>query len=99
VVDQRFHSGTAVHTRVGASIPLIQTIYTWRKRFGEMNAGELKRLRRLEVENARLKKIPAERDRAMRPLRTKGGGWVGQQTDKAQLACPSRYEVREALSG
>ena len=39
-----------------------QTIYTWRKRFGAMNSDEVKRLRRLEAENARLKKMLAERD-------------------------------------
>jgi putative transposase len=39
-----------------------QTIYTWRKRFGTMNANEAKRLKALEVENARLKKLLAERD-------------------------------------
>ncbi len=39
-----------------------QKIYTWRKRFGAMNADEVKRLRQLEVENARLKKMLAERD-------------------------------------
>lgn len=39
-----------------------QTIYTWRKRFGAMDADEVKRLRQLEQENARLKKILAERD-------------------------------------
>lgn len=39
-----------------------QTIYTWRKRFGQMDANEVKRLRTLEQENARLKKILAERD-------------------------------------
>ena len=39
-----------------------QTIYVWRKRFGAMDANEVKRLRNLEQENARLKKILAERD-------------------------------------
>ena len=48
-----------VSTRHGVSE---QTIYTWRKRFGAMNADEVKRLRQLEVENARLKKMLAERD-------------------------------------
>ena len=37
-----------------------QTIYTWRKRFGVMNTDEVKRLRQLETENARLKKLLAE---------------------------------------
>lgn len=39
-----------------------QSLYTWRKRFGAMNANEVKRLRELEQENARLKKLVAERD-------------------------------------
>lgn len=39
-----------------------QTIYTWRKRFGTLQASEVKRLRDLERENARLKKLVAERD-------------------------------------
>lgn len=39
-----------------------QSIYTWRKRFGAMDANEVKRLRQLELENTRLKKIVAERD-------------------------------------
>jgi putative transposase len=39
-----------------------QTIYVWRKRFGTMTADETKRLRVLEHENSRLKKLVAERD-------------------------------------
>lgn len=39
-----------------------QTIYVWRKRFGAMTADETKRLRALEQENSRLKKLVAERD-------------------------------------
>jgi putative transposase len=39
-----------------------QTIYTWRKRFGGFQASEVRRLRQLEAENARLKKLVAERD-------------------------------------
>lgn len=38
-----------------------QTIYTWRKRYGVMDADEVKRLRQMEQENARLKKLLAER--------------------------------------
>ena len=34
-----------------------QTIYTWRKRYGVMDADEVKRLRQMEQENARLKKL------------------------------------------
>jgi putative transposase len=36
-----------------------QTIYAWRKRFGKLEAVDVKRLRQLEQENA---KLVAERD-------------------------------------
>ena len=39
-----------------------QTIYTWRKRFGGFDADDVRRLKALEAENARLKKLVAERD-------------------------------------
>jgi putative transposase len=39
-----------------------QTIYTWRKRFGGFQANEVRRLKQLETENVRLKKLVAERD-------------------------------------
>ena len=39
-----------------------QTIYTWRKRFGTFQADDVRRLKRLQQENARLKKLVAERD-------------------------------------
>ena len=39
-----------------------QTIYIWRKRFGEFQASDVRRLRQLEAENARLKRLVAERD-------------------------------------
>jgi putative transposase len=37
-----------------------QTLYAWRKRFGGLTVDEAKRLRQLEAENARLKKLLAE---------------------------------------
>jgi putative transposase len=37
------------------------TIYAWRKRFGQLEPVDVKRLRQLESENARLKKVLAER--------------------------------------
>jgi len=39
-----------------------QTIYLWRKRFGRLEPVDVKRLRSLEAENAKLKKLVAERD-------------------------------------
>ena len=38
------------------------TIYAWRKRFGQLESTDVKRLRQLEQENAKLKKLIAERD-------------------------------------
>ncbi len=37
------------------------TFYKWKKRFGSMQVQEVKRLRELEAENARLKRILADR--------------------------------------
>ena len=39
-----------------------QTIYAWRKRFGALEAVDVKRLRQLKQENGKLKKLLAERD-------------------------------------
>ena len=39
-----------------------QTIYLWRKRFGQLEAVDVKRLRQIESENAKLKQLLAERD-------------------------------------
>ena len=36
------------------------TFYTWRKKFGGMEVSDAKRLKTLEAENARLKKLLAE---------------------------------------
>ena len=33
-----------------------QTIYTWRKRFGTLQADDIRRLKQLEAKNARLKR-------------------------------------------
>ncbi len=37
------------------------TFYKWKKRYGSMQVAEVKRLRELEAENARLKRILADR--------------------------------------
>ena len=39
-----------------------QTIYGWRKHFGALEPADVKRLRQLEQENGRLKKMVADRD-------------------------------------
>ena len=37
-----------------------QTVYRWKKRYGGMDRDELRRLKELEKENARLKKLVAD---------------------------------------
>ena len=49
----------AVAKKNGVSEP---TIYAWRKRFGTLEMMDVKRLKVTEQENARLKKLLAERD-------------------------------------
>jgi putative transposase len=39
-----------------------RTIYSWRKHFGELAPSDVRRLRPLEAENARPKRLLAERD-------------------------------------
>jgi len=39
-----------------------QAIYTWKKRFGTFQPDDIRRLKQLEQENGRLKKLVAERD-------------------------------------
>jgi putative transposase len=56
----------AVAKRYGISD---QTIYLWRKRFGQLEALDVRKLRALEVENARLKKLVAERDLEIEVMR------------------------------
>lgn len=52
------------------------TFYNWRKRYGGMSVPDVRRLRELEKENARLKRIVAERDLeidAMKEVLSKSG--------------------------
>jgi len=41
---------------------LEQSIYRWKRQFGQMDVAEVRELRHLRQENARLKKVLAERD-------------------------------------
>ena len=39
-----------------------QTLYVWRKKYGDMDVADAKKLKALESENNKLKKLLAERD-------------------------------------
>ncbi len=45
------------------------SIYAWHKRFGTMDVNEIKRLKKLESENTRLKTMLAERELAIQVLK------------------------------
>jgi putative transposase len=46
-----------------------QTIYVWRRRFGQLEPADVKRLRELEAENMKLKRMLAEREMAIDTLK------------------------------
>lgn len=46
-----------------------QTIYTWRRTYGVLEPADVKRLRALESENAKLKRMLAEREMAIDTLK------------------------------
>jgi len=50
-----------------------QTIYVWRRRFGKLEPADVKRLRELEAENAKLKRMVAEREMAIETLKEING--------------------------
>lgn len=56
------------------------TINAWRKHFGQMEASDVKRLETLELENARLKKLLAERDLDIEVLKGINAKKIGEPT-------------------
>jgi putative transposase len=88
-----------------------QTIYTWRKRFGGFQTNDIRRLKQLEVENARLKKLVAERDLKDRdhegsrrkklvsvPARRRQVAYSRERGLSARRACTLFKVARSALS-
>ncbi len=57
-----------------------QAIHTWRKKFGALSGDDVRRLKQLEQENGRLKKLVAERDLeldVMKEIAAKNGECTG----------------------
>jgi len=80
-----------------------QTIYNWRKKFGALGGDEVRRLKQLEVENGRLKKLVAERDleiEVMKEIAAKNGrragpsGRGGVRDDPRRIATPRLHASR-----
>jgi putative transposase len=69
------------------------TFYTWRKRYSGMMPSEVKRLRQLEEENGRLKKLVADLslDRAMWGLPASASLWTRSgRTGRCPSGAPAR---------
>ena len=57
---QQAEQGTAVEEVCRKAGISIQTYYRWRKKYGGLMPSEMKRLKQLEEENGKLKKIVAD---------------------------------------
>ena len=66
--DDRSDAPTADHVP-GQHKVSEQTIYVWRRRFGRLEPADVKRLRELEAENAKLKRMVAEREMSIETLK------------------------------
>ena len=73
-----------------------QTLYAWRKHFGTLEPADMKRLRQLEQENGRLKKMVADRDLEIDVLKEiTRKKMVGARVRRPQVA----YARARGLSG
>ena len=59
-VEVRQGQGKSVHEAVRQIGVTVQTYYRWRKEYGGMTRDQLKRLKELETENQRLKRVVAD---------------------------------------
>ena len=59
-VLRQAESGTVVEDICRSTGISQATFYIWKKKFGELGASEVRRLRQLEEENLRLKKLVAD---------------------------------------
>jgi putative transposase len=62
ILDQAERSEQSISAICRAYAISETTFYRWRKQFGGMTVAEAQRLKELEKENARLKRLLAERD-------------------------------------
>lgn len=56
----RWNSGTSAEELSRSEGITVSTLYSWRRKYGGMEAIDLKRLKELEEENAKLKRMYAE---------------------------------------
>ena len=71
VAISKGHSAAAAAKKIGVAE---QTFYRWRKEYGGLRMDQAKRLKGLEKENARLKKLVAEAELDKAVLREAASG-------------------------
>lgn len=59
-VLRQAEAGTPVEDVCRSMGVSVATFYIWKKKYGELGASEVRRLRQLEDENARLKRLVAD---------------------------------------
>ena len=64
-----------------------QAIYMWRKRFGGFQANDVRRLKQLEAENVRLKKLVAERDLEIEVMKEVAAKKTGERAGSSAASC------------
>ena len=69
-----------------------QTIYTWRKRFVGLKTDEVRRLKHLEVKDARLKKLVGEHDLEIEVMRE-----VAAKNWRARRRGGARWSMRASV--
>lgn len=72
-----------------------QTLYRWKSRYGGMQVSEARRLRDLESENARLKKLLAEAHLDNAALTARGERPDGAEPHPVIVAWPESIKTRE----
>lgn len=71
-----------------------QTIYTWKTQFGSFQHDDMRRLKQLEQENARLKELIAERDLEIEVMKE-----IAQRNSWACWSVTNRRSMRRASAG
>ncbi len=59
-IIQRYNSGSKIKDLCREFGVSSQTLYSWKKKYSDMTVSEAKKLKALEHENSRLKKLVAE---------------------------------------
>src|ERR687898_682771 len=75
------------------------TYHRWRAQYGGLKADDVKRLKELEGENARLKRIVADKELQIEALKELGRGGPARPGPTAQASAPGRLDHAGGSAG